>query len=134
MADYVPKYVEISFCRNFTTPPLDYTDVSEAELLARIEAIETYCTTIYGTGDKVACSLLVLSKLISNPTLAKKYGMLNAETIGRYSYRLGPTSASGKTSFDIAKSWEDIAYEILRQLAYKNSSHTLSQGIFITNS
>lgn len=133
MSDYIPLYASTAFCRSFVNPPLDYSDVGEAELLAKIEAVETYCTTVYGTGDKVACSLLVLSKIISNPSLAKKYGTLNAETIGRYSYRLGSTSSSGKTAYEILKSYEDMAYEILRQLAYKNSNHALYQGIFITN-
>lgn len=120
--------------RNFTNPPLSYEDVSQAELLAKIEAVESYVNTVFGTGDKVSCSLLVLSKLISNPTLAKKYGTLSAERIGSYSYQLGSASSTGKTSFDIAKSWEEIAMEILRNLTYKNSNHALSQGIFITNS
>jgi len=116
------------------TPVLDYSDVSQAELLAKIEAVESYCTTVYGAGDKVACSLLVLSKIISNPSLAKKYGTLNSETIGKYSYTLGNTSSKGKSAYELSKSFEDMAYEILRNLAYKNSSHALSQGIFITNS
>lgn len=121
------------FIRNFTTPPLSYDDVNEAELLAKIEAVEYYCDTIYGTGAKVPCALLVIAKLISNPKLAKKYGTFNSETIGRYSYRLGPTSMAGKTSFEIAKTWEELALEMLRNLAYKNSNNTLYQGIFITN-
>ena len=134
MSDYVPTYCNFQMIRNMTNPPLSYEDLSEAELLAKIEAVESYCTTVYGTGDKVACSLLVLSKIISNPSLAKKYGTLNSETIGRYSYTLGNTSSKGKTAYELSKSWEEMAYSILKQLAYKNSSHTLYQGIFITNS
>ena len=134
MNDYQCQYCSEQFIRNMVTPVIDYSDVSQAELLAKIEAVESYCTTVYGAGDKVACSLLVLSKIISNPSLAKKYGTLNSETIGRYSYTLGNTSSKGKSAYELSKSFEDMAYEILRNLSYKNSSHALSQGIFITNS
>ena len=128
MADFVPSYCSESFIRNFTSPPLSYDDVSQAELLAKIEAVESYCTTVYETGDKVACSLLVLAKLVQNPTIAKKYCTLNAETIGKYSYRLG--SISGKSPFEIAKSWEQLGYEILRS---KSFTHNDKLKIYLVN-
>ena len=128
MTDYSPKYVSLAFIRNFTTPPLDYTDVSEAELLAKVEAVETYCDTIYETGAAVPCALLVLAKLISNPTLASKYSSLVAENLGDYSYRLG--SVSGKSAYEISKSWEELAYDMLRALSF---THNDKLKIYITN-
>jgi len=128
MTDYQCQYASTAFCRSFTTPPLDFVDVSEAELLAKIEAVESYCNTVYETGDKVACSLLVLAKLVQNPTIAKKYCTLNAETIGKYSYRLG--SISGKSPFEIAKSWEQLGYEILRS---KSFTHNDKLKIYLVN-
>lgn len=133
--DYTPSYCTTAFIRNFCTPPLDYVDVSEAELLAKIEAVESYCTTVFGTGNKVACSLLVLSKLIAgSSTLAAKYSTLVAENLGDYSYRLGGVgSSSSKSAFEIAKTWEEIALDMLRHLMYKDTNSALYQGIFVVN-
>ena len=128
MTDYQCQYASTAFIRSFTTPPLDFVDVSEAELLAKIEAVESYCNTVYETGDKVACSLLVLSKLISNASLAKKYSSLVAENLGDYSYRLG--SVGGKSAFEIAKSWEDVAYSILRA---KSFTHNDKLKVYLVN-
>jgi hypothetical protein len=128
MTDYSPKYVSLSFIRNFTTPPLDYTDVSEAELLAKVEAVESYCDTVYETGAAVPCALLVLAKLISNPSLASKYSNIVAENLGDYSYRLG--TASGKSAFEISKSWEEIAHEMLRALSF---THDDKLKIYLVN-
>jgi hypothetical protein len=115
MTDYVPQYTSTSFIRNFCTPPLDYTDVSEAELLAKIEAVESYVDTVYETGDKVACALLVLSKLIQNPTLAKKYCTLASENFrGDYGYTLKTTGSP----HEIVESWEAIALKILRAKSF----------------
>lgn len=123
------------FVRNFTTPPLSHDDVTQAELLAKIESVEYYCDTVYGTGAAVPCALLVLAKLITtNSNLSKKYSTIAAESIGDYSYRLGSIgSSSSKTAFDIAKSWEEMAVEMLRKLAYDSYSNAVYHGIFITN-
>ena len=116
--DYVPAYASEMMIRNFVNPPLSYDDVPQAELLAKIEAVESYVTTVYETGDKVACCLLVLAKLIQNPSLAKTYGPLTSENFrGDYSYTL-KTGSGTKTSYEIAKSWEEMAFDILRAKSF----------------
>lgn len=85
------------------------------ELLSKIEAVESYVDTVYETGDKVACALLVLSKLINNPTLAKKYCTLSSESFrGDYGYTLKTTGSP----HEIAESWEQIAIKILRSKSF----------------
>jgi hypothetical protein len=118
MADYSPRYVSTSFIRNFTTPPLDYTDVSEAELLAKIEAVEYYVDTVFETGAAVPCALLVLSKLIQNPNLAKKYYTLASENFrGDYSYTLKDGGGS-MSPYEISESWETMALKMLRMKSF----------------
>jgi hypothetical protein len=118
MVDYSPRYVSTSFIRNFTTPPLDYSDVSEAELLAKIQAVEDYVDTVYETGAAVPCALLVLSKLIQNPTLAKKYYTLASENFrGDYSYTLKGGGGS-MSPYEIAITWEQMALKMLRMKSF----------------
>lgn len=101
--------------RGFTNPPLDYSDVSELELLSKIQAVEDYVDTVYETGANVPVALLVLSKLIQNPSLAKKYSTLASENFrGDYSYSLKTTGSP----HEIAKSWEEMAYSMLRMKSF----------------
>ena len=71
MSDYSPIVVSENDIRSFVTPPLDYDDVTKAEILLKIEAIETFVKYAYFNGGiitskaKIPVVLLVISNLIS---------------------------------------------------------------------
>lgn len=123
MSDYSPIIVSESDIRNWTTPPLDNDDVSTAEILLKIEAVETFVKRVYFRNGSVSDDaripviLLVVTNLLNNPTLAKKYSTLASETLGDYSYVL---ASPGSSPNEIIKSWQSIAIEMLKDL--KNPS------------
>jgi len=90
MVDYSPQVVNEYDVRNFVSPPLDYDDVSKAEILLKIESVESYVKYRYFNGGslpskaRIPVLLLVISNLISTPALAKKYYTLSSETLGDY--------------------------------------------------
>jgi len=130
MADYIPTMVTEKDIRNFFSPPLDYNDVSTAEILIKIESVETFVSTVYNTSSKIACLLLTASKLIYTPSLAKKYFTLNKETLGDYSYELSTPGTSAEIQanpFVISKTWEQMAMDIL------NSKYTSRWNIALVN-
>ena len=81
MADYSPTMVTEMDVRNFFSPPLDYDDVTKAELLLKIEVVEKYVSSVYGvttsSDGRIACLLLIAAKVIQAPELAKKYYTLS---------------------------------------------------------
>ena len=121
MSDYEPKLITEMDVRNFFSPPLSYTDVSKAEILLKIEAVEDYISAKWGitssSDGKIPALLLVASKIVQNPNLAKKYYTLRSESIGKdYSYSLAlPTSkgAIQTSPYALSKTWEEMAIEML---------------------
>jgi len=121
MADYSPSIVTEKDVRNFFTPPIDYDDVTKAEILLKIEAVEDYVTAVYeltnSADARIPCLLLVAAKIIQNPTLAKKYYTLSEEQLGDYRYVMAqPISRSTdvqSSPYIISKTWEKMALEIL---------------------
>ena len=117
MSDYSTKFISEGDVRNFFTPPLSYSDISTAEILLKIEAVENYISSIWGINSesdaRIPALLLVASKIIQNASLAQKYLPLSAESIGKdYSYRIA-TSSKDSNPYSVAKTWEEIALEIL---------------------
>lgn len=113
--------------RNSTTPPLDYDDVSTAEIEAKIRLTETYVRRRWlegsaVTGDAIdAVVLLVLSNILSRSDLARKYGTLSSETLGDYAYEIaGPISRgmdiqSSPTA--VIMTWHRMALELLKDIS-----------------
>ena len=126
IADYSPVAVNEQDVRNFVSPPLDYEDVSKAEILLKIESVETYVKYRYFGGGSVPSKaripvlLLVISNLISTPALAKKYYTLSSETLGDYSYTLAEPISRGtniqSSPFIITKTWHGMAIEMLEKM------------------
>jgi len=133
---YTPKYVTEKDVRNFFTPPLDYNDLGTAELLLKIESVEDMVEAVYFSDSvttsakaRIPCLLLIASKIILNPTLAKKYFTLNKETLGDYSYELGlGTRGVVQSPYAISKTWEDFALDML-----KNRSTLVRFGLWKAN-
>lgn len=126
MADYSPVTLTEMEVRNFVTPPIDYDDVSKAEILLKIESVETFVKYRYFGGGsipskaKIPVLLLVISSVIATPTLAKKYYTLASESLGDYSYTLAiPVSLQSdiqSTPFIISKTWHQMALEMLDKM------------------
>ena len=114
------SYLQESDIRNFFVPPLDYDDVSKAQIDLYIEAVEDYVEAVWFNDStttsaiaRLPCLLLVAAKVVSNSTLAKKYYTLNSERLGDYAYTLANPS-EGQTPYQIAISWEQMALKMLR--------------------
>lgn len=126
MADYVPIMVNESDVRNFFSPPLDYDDVTTAEILIKIESVETYVLKVFevsGDSGRIPVLLLIASKLIHSPILARKYFTLAEEQLGDYSYVMAQPISRGtdiqSSPFVISKTWEKMGMEILQSLSTK---------------
>lgn len=127
MTDYIPLVATEMDIRNLTTPPLDYNDVSKAELLLKIEGVERYVKEVYFASGSIpskarmAVVLLIISNLLSgSPTLAKKYCTLSSETLGDYHYVLASPTSSGDeslTPYGIIKGWHRMAIDMLERMA-----------------
>jgi len=124
MSDYTPTMVKEMDVRSFFTPPLDYDDVTTAEILIKIESVETYVTQVYevtGASGRIPVLLLIAAKIIQTPALAKKYYTLAEEQLGDYSYVMAQPISRGtdiqSSPFVIARTWERMGIEILNALA-----------------
>jgi len=121
MTDYVPSIVTEKDIRNFFTPPLDYDDITKAEILIKIESVEDYINAVYGLTNasdaRIPALLLIAAKIIQSPSLARKYYTLSEEQLGDYRYVMAqPISRSTdvqSSPFVISKTWERMALEIL---------------------
>lgn len=120
-AEYVPTMVTELDVRNFFSPPLDYDDITRAEIIIKIEAVEAYVRAVYEitsvADGRIGVLLLLAAKIIQNPTLAKKYYTLSYEALGDYSYSLAQPISRGtdvqSSPFVISKTWERMALDIL---------------------
>ena len=119
MADYEPKLVKEYEVRNFFSPPLSYDDISKAELLLKIEAIERFIADTYFDGTmpsrddaKIPALLLVISQIVQNPNISKKYNVLLSEKLGDYSYRI--SDKYGKEAYNAYAIYREMALAMLR--------------------
>lgn len=136
MTDYSLKYVTEKDIRNFFSPPLDYTDVSKAELLIKAESVEKFVEDVYeittAADARLPCLLLIAAKIIHTPTLARKYYTLSSEQLGDYSYMLAQPISRGtdvqSSPFVISMTWEAMALKML------NSKCTNKWTVYISNS
>lgn len=127
MSDYTPLAVSEMDIRNFVTPPLDYDDVTKAEILLKIESVETFVKYKYFAGGSVPTKaripvlLLTISNLISSGKLAKKYYTLSSEKLGDYSYTLAEPIARGtdiqSSPFIVSETWHSMAIDMLEKMA-----------------
>jgi len=126
MADYSPQYVREMDVRNFFSPPLDYDDVTKAEILIKIESVEDYVNSVYFNDSatsaekaRLPCLLLIASKIILTPSLAKKYYTLNRELLGDYEYELAQPISRGtdiqSSPYVISVTWEKMALQMLNK-------------------
>jgi len=126
MSDYSPRYVKEMDVRNFFTPPLDYDDLNRAELLIKIEAVEDYVNAVFfnntatsAENARLPCLLLIASKIILAPSLAKKYYTLNREMLGDYEYELAQPISRGtdiqSSPYVISVTWEKMALQMLNK-------------------
>lgn len=122
MADYSPSLVTEQDVRNMFTPPLDYNDVTKAQILLYIETVEDYIKAVYFDDSmpskseaRIPALLLVMSKIIKKPDLLKKYGVVEYMKLGDFTFRLeGPGRGKHVTAYEVAKSWEEMAHEMLK--------------------
>jgi hypothetical protein len=131
MADYSPISVTEKDVRNFVTPALDYDDVSKAEILLKIEAVETFVSQYFFNGGtiptngRIAVLLLTVVNLISSPALARKYRTLASESLGDYSYTISQPMSRGSNMnsdpFAVTKTWHQMAMDILYSLSSENN-------------
>ena len=120
VGNYTPEIVNENDIRSFCSPPLDYNDVSTAEILLKIEAMEQYAKQVYFNGGglpstaRMPVVMLVISKLLINSSLAKKYGVLKSERLGDYSYIMSDSFIKGSENY--SDSWWNIATDILKRI------------------
>jgi len=130
---YTPQLVTVSEVRSFFTPSLSSDDISDDELLAKIEAVETYIKDVFFNGNmptkdtaRIPALLLVASQVVQNPVLAKKYDVLVSEKLGDYSYQTASRYSKSynswlefrKMALDILKSKSDYYYVVDRVLGF----------------
>lgn len=124
MSDYTTRYVTENDVRSFFTPPLDYDDITKNEILRKIEAVEDFVEAVYfndgrttSAKARIPCLLLIASKIILTPELAKKYYTLNREVLGDYEYELAQPISRGtdiqSSPFVISITWEKMAIKML---------------------
>jgi hypothetical protein len=142
MPDYIPKLIHEYEIRNSFSPPLDYDDINKANLLLIIESVEDYIRAVYFNNSmpsrddgKVPALLMVLSKvLFANHSIVKKYGLINYIELG--DYKLG-YEYSGKgehvTAFESAKSWDQMAHEMLLARSKSQNMSAYWPGIRLVN-
>jgi len=127
MSDYSPLVVTEMDVRNFVTPPIDYDDVTKAELLLKIESVETFVKYRYFNGGslptkaRIPILLLIVSNLVSSSKLAKKYYTLSSERLGDYSYTLAEPIARGtniqSSPYIVSETWHGMATKMLEKMA-----------------
>lgn len=99
-------------------------------MLSKIQAVEDYVDAVYETGSATACALLVLSRLVQNPTLAKKYYTIASESFrGDYSYTL-KDGGSSSSPYSISETYEKMALSMLRMKSFTKDNKV---KIYIVN-
>jgi hypothetical protein len=122
MADFTPTLIKEYEVRNAFTPPLNYDDVTKAEILLKIAAVEDYIKATYFNDSmpsiakgKYPALLIVMSKIIKgNPGLIKKYGIIESFELGDYKVKFQHSGRGDHVSaYESAKSWEQMAEDML---------------------
>ena len=122
MSDYSPRLINEYEVRNSFTPPLTYEDVSKADILLKIEAVEDYIRATYFNDSmpspskgRMPALLIVMSKVVKgNPGLIKKYGIVEALELGDYKVTFQHSGRGDHVSaYESAKSWEQMAEDML---------------------
>lgn len=138
MADYSPKYVNEMDVRNFFSPPLEHSDVRQAEILIKIESAEDYIDSVYELSSsddaRIPALLLIAAKIIQSPTLARKYYTLAKEQLGDYYYEMAQPISRGtdvqSSPYVISRTWERMAIEMLRA---RSAKRNYKWKIYISN-
>jgi len=130
MADYSPSLIYEYEVRNSWTPPLDYDDITKADILLKIEAVEDYIKAVY-FGDsmptrakaKIPALLIVMSKVLKgNPSIVKKYGIIESLSLGDYSVTYALSGRGDHvTAYESAESWEQMAHRMLKSRGEEES-------------
>jgi hypothetical protein len=104
--------------RDFVTPSISTSDASSSEITAKIAAIEAFVNEVYFNGSGIpskasyAVVMLVISKLLESPLIAKKYALLESEKLGDYQYKVSTTLSKSNTS----RTWNDLAIMMLENM------------------
>ena len=108
MSDYSPSLVDEHVVRNYFDPPLSESDLTKASLLVHIESVEQYIEDVYEltSSAKIPALLLVISRIINLPSIAKKHYTVRRETIRNYSYELDTSSSPNVVSLTLEKAAE----------------------------
>ena len=124
MVDYTPSYLNEIDTRNFFNPPLTNDDIPKAQILLYIETVEKYINEVYGltgTTVRIPALLLIASKIIATPKLAKKHYTLSSEKLGDYEYTLAEPISRGtdiqSSPYIISKTWERMALDMLEEMS-----------------
>lgn len=109
---YKPKIITPDDVRAFITPFLEHTTLSDADILPKIEAVETYLSEVWYEGDypskgRVPAILLTSSKIINETSI-------ETEKYREVSKIADITFAGVSDIYKNAKTWEEMAYEILK--------------------
>ena len=130
MSDYSPTLVDEYVVRNYFDPPLSEDDLTKAALLVHIEAVEQYIKDVYeltsSTSAKIPALLLVVSRIINIPSIAKSHYTLRSESIRNYSYELDTTASPNVISLTLEK----MAERMLNAKSYVKNDKL---KIFISN-
>ena len=130
-AEYSSDSVKEFEIRNWFDPPLSEADVTKATILLYIESVNKYIEDVYELSPsseiRIPALLLVVSRLVNLPVVAKNHYTLRRQTIRNYSYELNTTSSPNV----IKTTLEDIAERMLRAKSYVNNDKL---KIYISNS
>jgi hypothetical protein len=119
---YVPQLInDTDEVRNAFTPALSVDDISENELLTKIELVENYISMVYFKGQmpskddaRIPALLMVMSRVIKQSNLMRKYGTPDRIKLENYEISIPHHGDSGKcTTWEDIKSWDMMAHEIL---------------------
>jgi len=130
-ADYTSGSVKEHEVRSWFDPPLAESDVTKATILLYIEAVNEYISSVYelstSSNTRIPALLLVVSRLINLPAIAKNHYTLRREAIRNYSYELDVNSSPNVIKITL----EDIAERMLRAKSYVKDDKL---KIYISNS
>jgi hypothetical protein len=119
---YTPQLVNSTDeVRDLFTPSLSTDDVSEDELLGKIELVENYIAIVYFEGSmptkakgRIPALLMIMSRVIKNGNLMKKYGTPDKIKIENYEVSIPHHGTSGKmTTWEDVESWDKMAHRML---------------------
>lgn len=139
MVDYSPSLVYEYEVRNAFSPPLDYDDISKADLLLKIEAVEDYIKATYFNDSmptrakgKIPALLIAMSKVLKgNPSIVKKYGIVESLTLDDYKVSYAISGRGDHvTAYESAESWEQMA---LKMLKVRGKEHSWGQVVLVND-